>query len=211
MTIRCSAVATLLQSRYRHLYYWDDGTVGYAVGIEYQHSSVCTHINKQCQLSTLDCHEATDDFLCEKISTPEHTYFYHNGASGREGIEFSKPSNSSFPLTHTLCPSGHWTLDFLACDMLSACWRDDKSRLSMESDPSQLASPCRSTLSTMFMCRNGAEQVPYTLVCDHSHDCQDFSDEDFCDHPSCSGSGQFKCNNNQVRNTPTTRQMLFDP
>ena len=147
------------------------------------------------------CLYADTYFLCEEDETPEQTYTSQNGAPGRRRIVLSQLSNSSAPVPHVICPSGHWTHELLACDVKSACWQHGQPGDSSGRGTRSMTSLCQSPLSVLFTCRNGVGHVPYSLVCDHSQDCLDFSDEDFCVHPSCSGSWQFECVSKQVRHT----------
>ena len=50
------------------------------------------------------------------------------------------------------------------------------------------------SLLEVYMCGDDVTRLPYTLVCDFRHDCQDGGDESFCQHPTCDG---FTCNNGQ--------------
>ena len=185
---------------------WSDGTIGYFSNHQaFSQPPSCGSFWNGFHVAMYQCGGAAGDFVCEKTETSEKVYANPNDASKKRGIQFSKPSHISLNLTHVICPSGHWTHAFLACDKRADCWQRDTSELSGGTDARSLSSPCRSSLSAMFTCRNGVEHVPYSLVCDHSQDCLDFSDEDFCVHPSCSGSWQFECNNGQVRKTTMLR------
>ena len=82
------------------------------------------------------------------------------------------------------CPSGHYTHQFLACDVRARCWALDYSSCDLDSSPP-------------FACNNEFERVPYTLVCDHRADCNDNSDEDFCVFSPCD-STQYSCESKQV-------------
>ena len=82
------------------------------------------------------------------------------------------------------CPSGHYTHQFLACDVRTGCWALDYSS-------------CDVDLTLPFACNNEFERVPYTLVCDHRADCNDESDEDFCVFSPCD-STQYSCDSKQV-------------
>ena len=139
--------------------------------------------------------------LCEK-NEPEEAQESLHGISGRRRIQLSKPTLSSGKnITKIVCPSDHWTREFLACDVRSACEQTENYvRYSKISTNGSLPSLCLSFFSTLFACRTGVERVSYSLVCDHSQDCPDASDEDFCVHPPCSISKQFECVNKQVRN-----------
>ena len=170
------------------MYQWEDGSLAYfSVYKRYKEAPSCGNLLQYGILLIYHCYfEDTSRFLCEESGTERDIYTRKYDVPG-------VPDNSSVHFPHVVCPSGHWTHEFLACDVQSACWRSDTMGQSSERDT------CQSSLSTLFTCRNGVEHVPYSLVCDHSQDCQDFSDEDFCVHPSCSGSWQFECNNGQVR------------
>ena len=93
-----------------------------------------------------------------------------------------------------VCPLGHVTHVFLACDIAVVCWesqRDDVTSCSAPITP----------LPPGFTCTNEAQSVPYTLVCDHRPDCVDSSDEDFCVHPPCP-EDMLDCGNRQVSSLP---------
>ena len=178
------------------MYQWDDGTMGYFAQYHMNHkSSLCTNIRRAGPLRVYACTDvAAKHFLCEGDKTKKISRIKQRGV-----IRLSKPSTSFAHVMHVVCPSGHWTHTFLACDVLSDCWGRGALRQGGGSDAERnMTSFCRSTLSTLFTCRNGVEYVPYSLVCDHSPDCQDSSDEDFCVYPSCSHRDQFECNNKQV-------------
>ena len=136
-------------------------------------------------------------FLCEKEGRNK-TDTSKNGLSGKPQIGMPKSDGDSIAFPHVACSSGHYTHQFLACDAQSHCMQRGPSGQGSGRDDA-LMSLCMSILSTLFTCRNDVEHVPYSLVCDHSQDCLDSSDEDFCFHPSCSGSRLFECGNKQVK------------
>ena len=108
-------------------------------------------------------------------------------------------------VTSVVCPSGHSTHAFLACDVQSACWADgDFLAYRSGSDGGwdvPTSSSCRAPLTSLppsFRCRTLGQRVPYSVVCDFRPDCLDASDEDFCTFPPCDPHSQFQCNNKQV-------------
>ena len=180
------------------MYQWDDGTLGYFSMYDVRADPpLCGKWQETNRLTIEQCYYASRYILCEKDAIPAERNT--NSVPERLRIQLSKAVNSSIPSTHIVCPSGHWTHKLLACDIRSDCWTYEDSRESSGRDAQIRTSQCQSPLSTLYKCRNGAEYVPYSLVCDHNQDCVDFSDEDFCVHPSCSGSRQFECNNREVR------------
>ena len=171
--------------------------------MEYTHLQQSFYTNEQCAyftrvnlLHASTCSDLiTRYFLCEEDET--HAVVYWN--TTRRATELSNFTVSSASVPHTVCPSGHWTHVFLACDMMSECWGRGGLKQNRENDPEgNKRSQCGSILSALFTCTNGMQHVPYSLMCDHIQDCMDASDEDFCVYPSCSGSERFECANEQV-------------
>ena len=141
----------------------------------------------------------TITFLCEEGGNYAEMHYSGQNSPGRLELELSKEANFSIFFPHAICPPGHWTHEFLVCDPRSNCYQYDHMRPTSGLGKLRNAmSQCQTILQTQFTCRNGVGRVPYSLVCDHSQDCLDLSDEDFCVHPSCSGSWQFECVNMQV-------------
>ena len=140
---------------------------------------------------------AVPKYMCEKED------FGETGSRATDGQRpvLQIPSSSYWtpPISHVVCPSGHFTNKFLACDKQSACLGKDDSFASGDKEMAMPLSCVGSVTSTppSFSCSSGSELVPYSMVCDHSPDCPDSSDEDFCVFPSCS-SVQFQCRNKQV-------------
>ena len=102
-----------------------------------------------------------------------------------------------------ICPSGHATHTFLACDVATNCWAKGRVITSLLPDswalPTSQSCPMKMTpFPPSFLCRSEEQHVPYTLVCDHRPNCVDGSDENFCTHPSCHVETQFQCLNKQV-------------
>ena len=183
------------------MYFWEDGTAGYFLKYkERGHPPLCAGMMNVGTLVMWHCHRKNGKhFICEEDRSPKEVTRTQSVTFRQHGLQPHEPSNSPANFTHIVCPSGHWTHEFMACDAQSACWQLDKLRQICQSDKRRaVTSFCQPPLSTLFTCRNDVEHVPYSLVCDHSQDCLDSSDEDFCVHPPCSGSELFECTNKQV-------------
>ena len=190
----------LYEFRYHIMHQWEDGTIAYFLkGTKIKMRTSCGIFNRK-EVILSDC-ETSDaiDVLCEEDDEKDYV---DTGGQGAQGIDFSRPRNTSIQIIRVICPSGHWTHQFLACDLQSVCWhRNSFGKSSGRDGRRKIAAQCQSPLSTLFTCRKSGERVPYSLVCDHSNDCKDASDEDLCSYPSCLGSWQFECTNKQVKNT----------
>ena len=195
----------MFDCRYRGMHRWEDGTVGYFLkNYLLSRPPSCGRlvvVSGIIKLETPLCFLKETKSICEQGDKLEETYPNQNGQSERPRLPVIKAPLSAVPLRHAVCPLGHWTHEFLACDPQSACWQQDSLGQSSSDRNTRRngTSVCQSRLSTLFTCRNGAEHVPYSLVCDHHGDCVDGSDEDFCTYPSCSSSFHFKCISSQVR------------
>ena len=122
-------------------------------------------------------------FLCETDKVKE---------DGNSVIELPEGSATLMPpvdISHVVCPLGHVTHQFLACDSNTMCW-------GRSGDVTSCAAPL-TLLPPSFECTNTVQHVPYTLVCDYRQDCIDGSDEDFCVHALCPFDW-FQCGNGQV-------------
>ena len=194
------------------MYQWEDGTLS--------HSSRYTRLTWPPSFGIMDragsllivpaSHKDPDYnnvFLCEK-EEPSDTPTAKNGLSRKPQVELPQSDDDSISFSHVVCFSGHYTHRFLACDAQSHCMQRGPSRQGSGSNDALMAL-CISVLSTLFTCRNGVEHLPYSLVCDHSQDCLDSSDEDFCVHPSCSGSRLFECANKQVKHKKNAMHILM--
>ena len=186
------------------MYLWDDGTIGHL----FRHSkfvpppSLAGIIRGATLITTSPSllhlfGVNTRPFLCEKEEM-------HKGNTAEYGLsqnlQVLRPDldNSSVGFPHAVCSAHHYTHEFLVCDKQSNCRQHHLLGQSRETDD-VLMTLCKSTLATLFTCRSDVEHVPYSLVCDHSQDCLDSSDEDFCVHPSCFDSSLFECTNKQVK------------
>ena len=183
-----------LSPRYKRIFHWMDGTVGYLPSPRVPHTGLCTRMrldfeSYRYKLITIDCDRQSiivKDYVCEhKVKTKI------NGQSNAPValVNPMPPDESSHYVT---CPLRHVTHQFLSCDLVSACWvQDERSALP--------CGPLVNPAPPMFSCSSGTEHVPYSLVCDYRPDCRDHSDEDFCVFPeSYCLSGSFHCGNQQV-------------
>ena len=177
------------------MHQWEDGTVGHffryeksggpplRAGMERAGAILIVPFSFRSNYVPMLC-------LCETEEERKRGY----GIPGMPLVKPPSPANVSAGFPHVVCPSGHYTHQFLACDVQSACQpRDGPAPRDGEVTPL-----CKSILATLFTCRNGVDFVPYSMVCDHNQDCLDASDEDFCVYPSCSGGWLFECANKQV-------------
>ena len=183
------------------MFQWDDGTMAYfSSHTRHKMPPSCGTLNEAGIILIAYCNNIyANHFICEAGDTQNGA---HASDRSVQGIQLPRSGNTSIHLTHVVCPSGHWTHEFLACDSQSACRPSEDLVQSIQPGKRRkTATLCQSQLSASFSCRTGAGDVPYSLVCDHSQDCLDASDEDFCVHPSCSVVSQFECTNGQVRNT----------
>ena len=196
-----------LKFRYRDILQWEDGAIAYIT--QYKLPLLKSMSTPLCGMIRLDglymepCTPSfTITFLCEEAGNPAEIHSSDKHSSGRLEFQLSKENNFSILFPYAICPSGHWTHEFLACDRRSDCYQYAHIRPASGSGAlRKVSSQCDTILQTQFSCKDGVGRVPYSLVCDHSQDCLDSSDEDFCVHPSCSGSWQFECVNMQVCNT----------
>ncbi|KAL8618378.1 hypothetical protein ACOMHN_047450 [Nucella lapillus] len=125
-------------------------------------------------------------FLCEEDNSKTNV--------GVSQINLATDIKGDFVPAHVICRGGYMTHAFLACDLPSACWAEETGNLDQNGVPSPAWCPAPLTsLPPSFLCSSGVQHVPFTLVCDHRHDCRDHSDEHFCVFPPCSGQKLFSC------------------
>ena len=117
-----------------------------------------------------------------------------------------------------VCPKGHVTHAFLACDITSFCWAENNVlfSLSPESWASPMSQSCPvqlavTSLPPSFPCRSQVQRIPYSLVCNHRRDCVDSSDETFCKFLPCQWQFQFQCLNKQVSLLLRLFMYIFQP
>ena len=139
-------------------------------------------------------HSFHTDYLCELAGDD-------NLASQQEQQRISSKSilmpvlsssTASFPVPTVVCPAGHFTHSFMACDPANKCWQHRNSYVENKA-PDILCRAPLTSLPAMMACDSGVQHVPYSLVCDHQQQCDDGSDEDFCVFPACSKGKPLKC------------------
>ncbi|KAK7093324.1 hypothetical protein V1264_007100 [Littorina saxatilis] len=96
---------------------------------------------------------------------------------------------------------GHLMHTFLVNDVTSKCGSTDDVVNSVHcvktGDGQHYCQTSVTRVVELYRCENGKQRVPYSLVCDYRHDCQDSSDENFCVFPACNPTKEFECENKQ--------------
>ena len=193
---------------------WEDGSTGFFRKDMklYQHgvsrtrvkpfcAAITTHRNNSKEVTFSEClRRSIGEFrpsVCEIKTKLQHRF---SPSSEKRDIQLPGQRSRSFPGDYITCSregrqvnQSHITHKFLACDGLSDCLvtpdQTGNDLCARDTDPSP----------PFFVCDNKAQQVPYTLVCDHRHDCADGSDEDFCVFQPCGDpSVSFHCGDGQV-------------
>ena len=114
--------------------------------------------------------------------------------------DLQQTANVSYRVPSIPCPQRHWTHEFLACDAESECWTKGNVGLSTvrpdwDTPASSWCDVTSPSFPLYFLCSQGVQRVPFTLVCDSRADCVDRSDEDFCLYRPCSPDKPRKCGN----------------
>ena len=189
-------------TRYKSLPEWADHTIAFyniMPGQIYSSPSCgILYISNYLSLEYLCSEVSIVNILCEMESETH----LDKPSLKKGGVSDLSPSNETLPLPHVACPLGHVTLDFLACDVRSACWSD---MVTLDSDKWGIPSvtSCAAPLTSLppsFECSSGDHVVPFSLVCNHRSDCLDSSDERFCEYPPCRAKLEMMClSSKQVR------------
>ncbi|KAL8591972.1 hypothetical protein ACOMHN_020450 [Nucella lapillus] len=178
---------------YQNVFQWFDGCIAYNMRTSlHQDESGCgllfVNSNVIILLSQVKCDGSLHTtFLCQLDKVEAETSNTNVGTLNSINKLFLE--NWTYGVSVTECPAGHVTHAFLACDKASYCW-------SSKASDSRSCSPPLTPLPPSFVCNNGVQQVPYSLVCDYRADCGDQSDEDFCHFPACQRS-DFQCGGKQ--------------
>ncbi|XP_025078664.1 uncharacterized protein LOC112554826 [Pomacea canaliculata] len=208
-----SSLNTLPQM-YKDTTQWTDGSIAYFVNV--LHSTTKIRTRRMCAYLSRTLASGTDpSFLTYTLTTC--------ASSLQAGVLCEKPGslsqalpveqvtipsytykNTDWPasFSHVTCSLGHVAHEFLACDTKSSCILDDGDAETI--CPRAMLHQSLKTITRydearppMFECASGADDVPYTLVCDRRPDCEDRSDEDFCLFPVCPVRVAFPCSYDQ--------------
>ena len=116
-----------------------------------------------------------------QTSSSEYMY-YKNPSDVEQNKRLNTSGSKTEPSTEiahnlnlVLCPSSHYTRDFLYCQADSHCGSATQQMCSV---PGGVSVP-------LYVCDDKESSVSFTLVCDFKQDCDDGSDERFCTHLPC--------------------------
>ena len=173
---------------------WADSSIAYYSWHKPVHNrdkfcGVNLRVNSRILLHWAACSQDKPfDYLCESDADD------NENEDGYHKITLHKNITGSLITNHVTCPLEHVTHAFLACDLHSGCWAKVHGALDMHDVPLKTWCPAPlAPLPPLFTCTSSLQLVPYTLVCDTRHDCDDFSDESFCVRTSCSQSEAIGC------------------
>ena len=187
---------------------WQDRTVDYLVGlVRYQYpvrQPRCTVLTSSMSwLGMVKC-TRQNWFICQYPDEihDQKTQLLTASPSLAQ-INVTTVDHNSNRWRPVICPSGHVTHTFLACDVATNCWAEGRVIFSLLPDswalPTSQSCPAKmASLPPSFLCQSEEQHVSYTLVCDHRPHCLDGSDEKFCKYLPCQREFQFQCLNKQV-------------
>ncbi|KAK7107085.1 hypothetical protein V1264_015062 [Littorina saxatilis] len=171
---------------------WADNTAAYSVSYKTDISSrrlLCGFFDdRSYDVITLDRGCRDGRVQDEAVALCERNSAVAKDKQSKETIPLQYPENRQWPVPLATCSDGKIVLSFLPCGSLS---RDTYVSESVISGSAQ--NEMNKERGPYFECRSGVQHLPYTLVCDHRHDCADNSDEDFCQFPPCTGDTPLKC------------------
>ena len=193
---------------YRYFYIWDDNSLLYSTNFirlrldlkiqsGYNNYLKCDCPVCKCQeyrMSLQTVSRLVQHVMCEKYVQNEE--LFHNQSLQFSAVRKLPAAIALMKQALAVCPEGHVTHSFLACDQQSGCggtvctFSKRTTVLSEVIFTAQIPAP----KMAVFTCSNDGVTVPYSLVCDFRQDCRDKSDESFCKHPVC---GEFACTNGQ--------------
>ena len=211
-----------LHCRYRQAFMWEDKTVEYFAAITLEayrrpDGLKCTALGSSLgSVSIIKCRTSGvrrtqgehDWFMCQMPDRGRGQYAQPLPSSSTWfslAIVNTTTVTNSRQWSPAMCPDGHATHVFLACDVSTFCWAGRNMTFSLRSEFWALptAQSCQvqlpvTPLPPSFPCESDAQRVPYSLVCDHKRDCADNSDETFCSFLPCQWQHQIQCLNKQV-------------
>ena len=197
---------------YRNMWHWMDGTVALYVNISDRFTG---HRGEKTMTlhygSTLNPAPKSDlhcrGYICESLIPNDKNSPYKSAHLPL--LRTVDSVRTILNLSLVQCPEGHVTRDFLSCEPQSKCGvehpvsicplRSDENRMSIDF-AKHLAAVHNLDFQViakdvpMFACDEGKISIAYSLVCDFKAECNDLSDEHFCQHVACL---QSKCKNGQ--------------
>ena len=175
-----------LSSLYKYVWQWTDSSSVFLVygNIKSERLPYCGYLSRSNQMvHHTDCFKPTSmQVVCEFEKAKDD----NSSLNQLDNPSLNTSLNHLWMFEILSCPNSHVTRNFLLCDVNSQCGVDEM----------MTTCPVENKHSNMFLCENGRQTLPYTLVCDHISHCIDSSDEDFCVFSKCNHT-QFECSNHQ--------------
>ena len=224
-TVRNTHIGLLIDDTvtnlYRHTWRWVDKTIAYFIPnikMVYQKQMVChTYISMGFMFHCPNIPGWTFSYACEhvlvrqsfsRLTSRKHSQTRIKIANSQNWTRGQLERKARQPLT--VCPGGHWTHDFLKCDLQTACLVKHYEMDCPLGDVAGEGQGRRSEKVTMFVCDNLFHIVPYTLVCNFAPDCSDGSDETFCLYTrNACGASQHHCDSGQCISLSVSRPAVM--
>ena len=179
-----------LSSLYRNVWRWIDSSSAFVpihfseIQLKFLSLPYCGYLSRvKSNIKVYECFRARPVQLVCEFDQPGEK---HSTAEQLDNLSLNNSEGQFWNVEVSLCRLGHVTRDFLHCDTDSQC----------NANKMMVSCLVKNKYNDMFLCKNGRQSLPYTLLCDHIGHCTDSSDEDFCIYSKCSYN-QFECSNHQ--------------